>query len=106
MKKTPFLNETIYQLHHLIKTKRTGTPAQLAQKLNCSESTIYNKIKILRDRGFPIQYCNVRNCYFYDGDVSVDFVVTINGEQAQKIIGGSTINSSAFFSDTPKKSEW
>lgn len=84
-----FLNEEMMRLHRLIKKRSTGTPAQLAQKLDCSLSTVYNRIRELREAGLPISYCSVARCYYYDGEVSVEHIVRLNGEEMKKIIGGT-----------------
>jgi DNA-binding Lrp family transcriptional regulator len=98
MKKSLFLNEEMMRLHRLIKKRSTGTPAQLAQKLDCSLSTVYNRIRELREAGLPINYCAATCCYYYDGEVSVEHIVRLNGEEMKKIIGG---NGHSFIKSNP-----
>ena len=46
--------ERINRLHELIKHRRTGTPSQLAQRLNLSTSMVYKLIDELKLREAPI----------------------------------------------------
>ena len=57
--------ERLKRLNSLIKRKATGTPLQLAEKLNVSKSTANRLIAELRDRGAPILYCKHSQCYKY-----------------------------------------
>ena len=57
--------ERIKCLHSLIKREATGTPLQLAEKLNVSVATVYRLIAELRDRDTPILYCKHSQCYKY-----------------------------------------
>ena len=57
--------ERIKCLHSLIQREATGTPLQLAEKLNVSVATVYRLIAELRDRGAPILYCKHSQCYKY-----------------------------------------
>jgi len=49
--------ERIKHLNSLIKREATGTPSQLAKKLNISVATVYRLIRELKDFDAPIQYC-------------------------------------------------
>jgi len=57
--------ERIKCLNSLIRREATGTPLQLAEKLNVSKSTANRLIAELRDRGAPILYCKHSQCYKY-----------------------------------------
>ena len=85
---TTFLNEKMMRLHSLIRRKSTGSPAQLAQKLDCAESTIHNWLRKIRDGGLPIKYCNERCSYIYDGEVQLNIRITLNGKDLTNIQGG------------------
>jgi predicted DNA-binding transcriptional regulator YafY len=52
-------------LKELIKRESTGTPEQLAVKLNTSVSTVYRMIRTLKRLGEPIDYSKVRQTYYY-----------------------------------------
>jgi predicted DNA-binding transcriptional regulator YafY len=54
------------RIDHLIRSKATGTPVELASRLGLSERCIYNYISLLKDMGAPIKFCRLRNTYYYD----------------------------------------
>jgi DNA-binding IclR family transcriptional regulator len=47
----------------LIRRKATGTPAQLAEKLDIAESTLYQFLNVMKDLGAPIYYDKIRQSY-------------------------------------------
>jgi predicted DNA-binding transcriptional regulator YafY len=49
----------------LISRSATGTPKNLAQKLNISEITVYRYIREMKELGAPIKYCRSCNSYKY-----------------------------------------
>lgn len=57
------------QLQHidrLAQTQSTGTPKQLAEKLNCSERMVYWYIQFLRkELKAPLVYSRKRFSYYY-----------------------------------------
>ena len=57
--------ERLKRLDCLIRLKATGTPVQLASRLNISERTVYNEIDTLRLLGAPIEFCKTHNSYCY-----------------------------------------
>ena len=57
--------ERFRRIDHLIATMATGTPAQLAEKLDMSESTLYEFLKVLKEFDAPIEFDNQRNTYYY-----------------------------------------
>jgi predicted DNA-binding transcriptional regulator YafY len=65
------------QIDQLIRMKATGTPSQLASKLNLSERHIYRLINDLRDMGFPIEYHRFNGSYYYTKPVGVTISVTL-----------------------------
>ncbi|MEJ7685319.1 MAG: helix-turn-helix domain-containing protein [Segetibacter sp.] len=54
-------------IKHLAQHKRTGTPQQLAKKLDVSERTVERMIQQLRDNNYPIRYNRFR--YTYEAEV-------------------------------------
>ncbi|GEM_PF-2413889 len=52
-------------LKELIQVESTGTPEQLAVKLNTSVSTVYRMIRTLKSLGEPIDYSKVRQTYYF-----------------------------------------
>ena len=53
-----FLEQVVLlkRMDALIKRKSTGTPFQLARRLNISRSSVHNYIKILKEFGAPVVY--------------------------------------------------
>ncbi len=49
----------------LISRSATGTPKNLAQKLNISEITVYRYIREMKELGAPIKYCRICSSYKY-----------------------------------------
>jgi predicted DNA-binding transcriptional regulator YafY len=58
--------ERFKKIDYLICIRGTGTPAQLADKLDISESMVYEYLSVLRDQGAPIAYDKERQTYFYE----------------------------------------
>ena len=52
---------------HLIEKQRTGTPAEVAVKLNVSERTIYSYVSTLKyDLKAPIEFNKFRKSYQFE----------------------------------------
>ncbi|AEV99029.1 hypothetical protein A4D02_10750 [Niastella koreensis] len=60
--------DRLSRLDHLIRIKGTGTPAQLAERLNLSERSIYDYISFMKGLGCPIKFDSYRESYFYEED--------------------------------------
>jgi predicted DNA-binding transcriptional regulator YafY len=54
------------RIDQLIARKATGTPQELADKLEISESTLYEYFSVMKDLGAPIKYDKFKNTYFYE----------------------------------------
>ena len=52
-------------INKLIQLKATGTPGQLAKKLNLSTRHTHAYIKKMKSSGAPIEYCRKSQNYFY-----------------------------------------
>ncbi|MGB2299540.1 MAG: HTH domain-containing protein [Flavobacteriaceae bacterium] len=57
--------ERIKRVNVLIRREATGTPLQLAEKLNVSKATANRLIRELKDMGAPIVYCKHCESYRY-----------------------------------------
>lgn len=55
----------LIRLDRLIKIKGTGAPDALAQRLGISRSALYRYLDVLKQFGAPVDYCHVRETYFY-----------------------------------------
>lgn len=62
--------ERLTRIDHLIRIKGTGTPAQLAERLNLSERSIYDYISFLKSLGCPIRFDSYRESYYYEEEGS------------------------------------
>jgi predicted DNA-binding transcriptional regulator YafY len=58
--------ERFKKIDYLISIRGTGTPAQLADKLEISESMLYEYLSVLREQGVPIAYDKERQTYYYE----------------------------------------
>ncbi len=63
--------ELLDRLDGLIHRRSTGTPAQLARRLNVSERTVYNLLDAMRALGAEVTYCRERQSYFYEYRVRI-----------------------------------
>lgn len=50
-------------IKYLSRYKRTGTPRQLAKKLQVSERTLLRMVQQLREQNYPILFNRNRGCY-------------------------------------------
>jgi len=57
--------ERINRMHELIKHRRTGTPQELAMKLQLSTSMMYKIMEELRLKEVPIEYSKQLRTYHY-----------------------------------------
>lgn len=85
--------ERINRLHEMIKYRRTGTPQQLARRLNLSTSMIYKLMDELKIREVPIEYSRQLGTYYYSRDfvmkISIDFRSLAEDEERQYAGGNS-----------------
>ena len=64
----------IIRIHKLITTRQTGTPKELAEKLELSERTVYNYIAYMREElKAPIVYNAALSNYCYEEDCKLSF---------------------------------
>lgn len=64
----------IERLDHLIRSKATGTPAELAKKLGISQSQMYYLLKIFREEmDAPVYYSRKHQSYCYQMNVRFNF---------------------------------
>lgn len=78
----------LQQIDHLIRTRATGTPGQLAARLGCCERDAYRLISNLRDQGFPIAYDRQADTYYYMEPVKLDISIVVGAEKLLSIRGG------------------
>ena len=86
--------ERLQQLHRLIEKERTGTPKELALKMNVSERLVYLLLEYLRDYNAEIRYDRGRRTYYYEEEFKLDIqisVAVINKDERTEIFGGNYI---------------
>jgi len=84
--------ERLQQIHRLIDTEKTGSPSELARKLNVSERLIYNLIEQLKDYEAAICYDRRRKTYYYREEFQLKIKISvkvISGNVVTKILGNS-----------------
>lgn len=54
------------KLHSLIYLEMTGTPEELAYKLNISLASLYNLLNLAKLLGANFYYCRLRRSYIYN----------------------------------------
>jgi len=59
------------RLDDLIRKKATGTPDDLAKRLNVSTRTVYNYLHDMRSMGAPVAYDYRLQTYYYETDNNV-----------------------------------
>jgi hypothetical protein len=65
----------LIRIDEQIKTKQTGTPKQLAQKLEISERSVHYYIAFMRNElKAPIIYDNINETYLYETECKLCFV--------------------------------
>lgn len=84
------IKDKIDRLDKLIKLKATGSPQQLAKKLDMTERTVYRIIKQLKEMGCPIFYDKARKSYCYEkqGELTFKFISQNPNNKAAKENGG------------------
>jgi hypothetical protein len=97
--------ERLIYLDHLIRTKATGTPQQLAQKLKLTPSGWYRFRDILvNDFSWPLAYDSVRCTYYYTENVKFEIGLRrLDKDQTSIITGGAKLEnfSHSIFSRVP-----
>lgn len=70
-----FLLNRLERLDYLIRSRATGTPQELAERLEISERRLYDILNEMRDLGAPIKYSKTLRTYYYarKGKLSVRF---------------------------------
>lgn len=64
----------IKKIHEFILTERTGSPKELARKLDISERTIYNYISYMKiEMNAPILFDNQKGNYLYERECLLAF---------------------------------
>jgi len=61
------------RLDDLIRRKATGTPEDLARRLNLTRSRLYRRIDDLKSTGAPVNYCRFSKSFYYEEPFRLPF---------------------------------
>lgn len=76
------------RLDQLIRMKATGSPKDLARRLEVSERKVHRMIAEMKLMGLPIEYCKCSKSYSYVGEVEFFFQLLVDDDCFFKIKGG------------------
>lgn len=68
-------------LHKLIVQRRTGTPNELARRMNISVSRLARIIEFLQNEGAPIKYSRNQTTYYYEYPFEISISVEFNAKE-------------------------
>jgi predicted DNA-binding transcriptional regulator YafY len=54
------------RIRELARTNATGSPKELARRIEVSERTLYRLVQNMRDQGIPLEYCRRTSTYYLD----------------------------------------
>lgn len=60
--------EKLEFLHELIESEHTGSPYQLAGRMNVSRRTLFRCLLDMKDLGHQISFCTYRQTYYFIAD--------------------------------------
>ena len=84
--------ERLQRLHDLIDGENTGSPAELAKKMNISQRLVYNLLYKLRDFEAPIRYSRRSKTYYYNDDFELKIKISVSvlsNDELTEIFAGS-----------------
>jgi len=87
--------ERLQRIHSLIESECTGSPYELASKMNISERSIYNLIEYLRDFEAMIAYDRGRKTYYYLNNFSLNLHISLSigtDNEVTEVLGGSYLD--------------
>jgi len=95
--------EGLERIDRLIRLKATGTPKDLASRLNITERTVYRIIKQLKEMGCPVYFNKEIGsyCYEFEGKLTFCFESKIvDNEMINEKNGGGKTTLSFFLTDS------
>ena len=85
----------IERVDQLVRMKATGTSTQLAERLGCSRSTVFEILDCMKSMGAEIKFCKYKKSYYY----SAEKVLSIGFVSKKQAVGGRKYFPSFFGSD-------
>ena len=55
--------EKLNRIQELAKINATGSPKNLAKRINVSERTLYRLVQNIKEQGVPLEFCRKINNY-------------------------------------------
>lgn len=89
------------RIDQLIRHENTGNAPSFARRLEISVRQLYNLIDEIKDLGLPVEYCRIRQTYYYRYQCRIIFEVRIeelSKEEYTKLGGGFSIIKNNFIS--------
>ena len=80
------------RLDQLIRMKATGTPKELAKRMQVSRSTLYNILEFMKMQGVEIYYSPERKSFCYKTEVYFCFGFSIEKVKLKQVKGGKGNN--------------
>ncbi len=80
----------LQRVDRLIRMKATGTPEQLANRLEVSKRTVFELIAFMKTLNAPIYYCHHRMSYCYEYPVQFKCDIGFGNEGENKVMGGES----------------
>jgi hypothetical protein len=62
-------------VNRVIKNKVTGTPKEIAEKIEISRACLYNYIEDLKSAGAEIKYNRSLRCFFYKNKFDFNIII-------------------------------
>ena len=94
------IKERVDKLDYLVRHKMTGTPKELAQKLNISKRQLFNILNELKALNMHIVYNTEEENYYYanKGKIEFSFIkeTPLTRNEMKEITGGIKFFSSFF----------
>lgn len=88
-------------MDQFIRQERTGNAPYFAKRLEISVRQLYNLIDELKDFGLPVEYCRIRQTYYYKYHCRIVFEIRIEDisqSDYRNIGGGFSIVNNSFIS--------
>jgi len=64
--------EKIEYLKELIDKEATGSPKDLAHRINTSERTLYRLLNFIKEQYGNVDYCRTSNTYYFTEKINIE----------------------------------
>jgi hypothetical protein len=80
--------ERLNKVNTLIRSEKTGTPFEFAQKINCSRSQLYIIIDYLKSHNAPIKYSKTHQTFYFEHSctINLEFSLSITNRENTRSI--------------------